>query len=152
MNRRKLPGVACATKVLADGTRRKYFYAWRGGPLLAADDGTPLQPNDPQFHVTYAAAHAERKKPPAGNLFSLVAAFKSSTEFTGRADKTRKDYLRYLKLIEEEFGNMPLAVVQDRRARGKFKEWRDDMASNRGRRIMHGPCSRACSRWQRIEV
>jgi len=130
MNRRKLPGVACATKRLADGTRRKYFYAWRGGPLLAANDGTPLQPNDPQFHVAYAAAHAERKKPSVGNLFSLVAAFKSSTEFTGLADKTQKDYRRYLALIEEEFGTMPLVVVQDRRARGKFKEWRDNMADN----------------------
>jgi integrase len=89
-----------------------------------------LQPNDQQFHVVYAAAHAERKKPPAGNLFSLVAAFKSATEYTSLADKTRKDYLRYLKAIEEEFGTMPLAVVQDRRARGKFKEWRDSMADN----------------------
>src|SRR6185312_3823371 len=42
--------------------------------------------------------------------------------------KTQKDYRRYLKLIEDEFGAMPLAVVQDRRARGKFKEWRDTMA------------------------
>jgi integrase len=130
MHRRRLPGVASASKRLADGSVRKYFYAWRGGPLLAADDGKPLQPNDPQFFVAYTAAHAERKKPPAGNLFSLVAAFKTSTEFTSLADKTRKDYLRYLKAIEEEFGTMPLAVVQDRRARGKFKEWRDDMASN----------------------
>jgi len=130
MNRRKLPGVACATKRLKNGSIRKYFYPWRGGPLLASADGTPLQPNDPQFHAAYAAAHAERKKPPAGNLFSLIATFKSSVEFTGLADKTRRDYLRYLKVIEEDFGTMPLAVVQDRRARGKFKEWRDDMAAN----------------------
>jgi integrase len=130
MNRRKLPGVATASKRLADGTRRKYFYAWRGGPMLKGDDGTPLAPNDPQFAVAYAAAHAERKKPPAGNLFSLIAAFKISSEYTGLADKTRKDYLRYLRTIEDEFGTMPLNVVQDRRARGKFKEWRDDMAAN----------------------
>ena len=31
-------------------------------------------------------------------------------------------------MIEDEFGTMPLAAVQDRRARGKFKEWRDTMA------------------------
>ena len=130
MNRRKLPGVATASKQLADGTRRKYYYAWRGGPMLKAEDDSPLQPHDPQFAVAYAAAHAERKKPPSGNLFSLIAAFKGSTEFTGLADKTQKDYRRYLKMIEEEFGTMPLTVVQDRRARGKFKEWRDGMAAN----------------------
>jgi integrase len=60
----------------------------------------------------------------------LIAAFKISTEYTSLADKTRRDYLRYLKTIENEFGTMPLAVVQDRRARGKFKEWRDGMAAN----------------------
>jgi integrase len=127
MNRRKLPGVASASKRLADGSRRRYYYAWRGGPLLKADDGAPLQPGDPQFHVAYAAAHAERRKPATGTLFSLIAAYRASTEFTKRAEKTRKDYARYLRLIEDEFGTMPLAVVQDRRARGKFKEWRDTM-------------------------
>jgi integrase len=130
MNRRKLPGVATASKRLADGTRRKYFYAWRGGPMLKAEDGTPLQPKDPQFAVAYAAAHAERKKPATGTLFSLIAAYKISTEFTKRAEVTKKSYRRYLKMIEEGFGTMPLTVVQDRRARGKFKEWRDGMAAN----------------------
>jgi integrase len=98
--------------------------------MLRAEGGRPLQPSEPEFFIAYAAAHAARKKPPAGNLFSLIAAFKGSTEFTSLADKTRKDYLRYLRTIENEFGTMPLAVVQDRRARGKFKEWRDDMATN----------------------
>jgi hypothetical protein len=106
MNRRKLPGVASAIKRLADGTRRRYYYAWRGGPLLKAEDGTPLQPGDPAFNVVYAAAHAARKKPASGTLFSLVAAFKTSTEFTGLADKTQRDYLRYLNMIEAEFGTM----------------------------------------------
>jgi integrase len=128
MNRRKLPGVATATKQLADGTRQRYYYAWRGGPLLKAEDGTPLEPGDPAFHVAYAAAHAARKKPAAGTLFSLIAAFKASSEFNKVADKTKADYRRYLKLIEDEFGTMPLPAVEDRRARGKFKAWRDTMA------------------------
>jgi hypothetical protein len=103
MNRRKLPGVASATKRLADGTPRRYYYAWRGGPLLKGEDGTPLQPGDPAFHVAYTAAHAARRKPAAGTLFSLIAAFKTSSEFTGiRSEKTKRDYRRYLKMIEDE--------------------------------------------------
>jgi integrase len=128
MNRRKLPGVASATKRLADGTVRRYYYAWRGGPLLAAEDGTPLQPGDPQFHVAYSNAHRQRKQPRLGTLFSLIAAYRASTEFSKRAEKTRKDYSRYLRLIEEEFGSMPITAVQDQRARGVFKRWRDTMA------------------------
>jgi integrase len=128
MNRRKLPGVASATKRLADGTRRRYYYAWRGGPMLKAEDGTPLRPGDPAFHIAYTAAHAARRKPATGTLFSLVVVFKASSEFTGLSEKTQKDYRRYLKMIEDEFGTMPLAAVEDRRARGKFKAWRDTMA------------------------
>ena len=37
---------------------------------------------DPAFHVAYAAAHAARRKPAAATLFTLIAAFKASSEFT----------------------------------------------------------------------
>jgi integrase len=131
MRRAKLlPGLAVATKRLADGSTRKYFYAWRGGPLLKGPDGAPLQPADPSFVVAYSKAHEDRKKPPTGTLLSLIAAFKSSSEFKGCADRTRKDYLRFLKMIEDEFGDMSIAALQDRRARGEFKTWRDGLATS----------------------
>ncbi len=47
-----LPRVARATKV-SDGTRQKYFYTWRGGPLFKGENNEPLRPNDPQFVVAY---------------------------------------------------------------------------------------------------
>src|SRR2546421_10123870 len=103
---KNFPGIASAVKKLADGTRRKYFYAWRGGPLLKADDDSPLQPNDPRFFVAYADAHRSRHTPAQGTMFNLVALFRSSTEYTSTAEKTRKSYNRYLKLIETEFGEM----------------------------------------------
>jgi integrase len=59
----------------------------------------------------------------------LISAYRASSEFTSRSPKTQKDYRRYLKMIEDEFGSMPLAVVQDRRARGEFKAWRDKFAA-----------------------
>ncbi|QIG92923.1 MULTISPECIES: hypothetical protein [unclassified Bradyrhizobium] len=53
MRRKKLlPRVARATKV-SDGTRQKYFYTWRGGPLFKGENNEPLRPNDPQFVVAY---------------------------------------------------------------------------------------------------
>ena len=58
-----LPGLATASKTLADGTRQKYFYAWRGGPLLKGSDGAPLKLGDPQMVVAYAAAREARTKP-----------------------------------------------------------------------------------------
>ncbi|HET7384929.1 MAG TPA: tyrosine-type recombinase/integrase [Pseudolabrys sp.] len=126
--RKKLPGIASATKKLADGTRRKYFYAWRGGPLIKAEDGTPLKPEDPRFFVAYTDAHRARKMPAQGTMFNLVALFRSSAEFTSLSDKTRKSYSRYLKMIEENHGDMPIEVVEHPKARGEFKSWRDQLA------------------------
>ena len=127
--RKALPGVASATKKLADGTRRKYYYAWRGGPLLKAKDGTPLRPEDPRFFVAYTDAHRARRVPMQGTLFILIALYRSSTEFTSLSEKTRKSYGRYLRLIEGEFGDMPIEAVEQPKARGEFKAWRDRLSS-----------------------
>src|SRR5450759_71204 len=127
--RRYLPGVSSATKKLANGTRRTYYYAWRGGPLLKADDGAPLQPEDPHFFVAYTEAHRARKTPAQGTMFNLVAVFRSSAEFTSLSDKTRKSYGRYLKMIEKDHGDMPVEVVEHSKARGEFKSWRDRLAN-----------------------
>jgi hypothetical protein len=106
--RKVLPVVASATKKLADCTLRKYYYAWRGGPLLKALDGTPLSPEDPLFFVAYTDAHRARRLPTQGTLFSLIALYRSSTEFSSLSDKTRKSYGHYLRLIEDDFGDIRL--------------------------------------------
>ena len=38
--------------------------------------------------------------------------------------------LAYIKLIEDEFGDLPLAALADRRVRGEFKSWRDSFAED----------------------
>lgn len=127
--RQKLPGLASATKTLADGSKRIYFYAWRGGPMLKGADGMPLRPDQPEFVVAYAEAHKVRKKAPTGTMFNLIAEYRASSEFQGRAEKTRRDYARYLKILEEEFGTLPIAALEHRQARGEFKAWRDGMSA-----------------------
>ncbi|MFG1331234.1 tyrosine-type recombinase/integrase [Xanthobacter autotrophicus] len=127
--RQNLPGLASATKTLADGTKRTYFYAWRGGPMLKGADGAPLRPDQPEFIVAYAEAHKARKKVATGTFFNLVAEYRASSEFQRRADKTRRDYARYLKLIEDKFGTLPIAAVEHVKARGNFKAWRDGMSA-----------------------
>lgn len=129
-----LPGLATASKTLADGTRQKYFYAWRGGPLLKGPDGSPLHVGDPQMVVAYAAAHEARKKPAAGTLFSLISAYKITDEFRKLAARTKKDYLRFLGMVEAEFGDMPLSLAEKPKARGQFKTWRDELSVARGDR------------------
>jgi integrase len=124
-----LPGLATATKTLADGSRRKYFYAWRGGPMLKDDQGVPLQIGDPRLVTAYADAHKARTKPTTGTLHSLIAAYRSTGEFTKLGERTKKDYQRFLGVIEQRFGTLPVAALAEPQARGLFKTWRDQIAS-----------------------
>jgi integrase len=59
---------------------------------------------------------------------TIIAQYKAAPEFTSLAASSRRSYLTYLKLIEEEFGDLPLAALVDRRIRGEFKSWRDSFA------------------------
>ena len=97
-----------------------YHYAWRGGPRIKAEPGSPA------FMREYQEAHAARQRPPENCLFTLIGEFKQSAAFP-KNPATRQEYLRYLRLIEDNFGTMPLKAVEDRRARGVFMEWRDSM-------------------------
>jgi hypothetical protein len=76
-------------QALADGSRRKYFYAWRGGPMLK-DDAAPLQLGDPRLVTAYADAHKARTKPATGTLHSLIAAIEPRANSPSSASAPRK--------------------------------------------------------------
>jgi integrase len=44
------------------------------------------------------------------------------------AASTRRAYLAHIKLIEDGFGDLPVAALADRRVRGEFKAWRDSFS------------------------
>lgn len=122
VTRVRLKGIKKVRKRLADGTIKHYHYAYCGGPLL---DGAP---GSPEYVASYVRAHENRKPPPIGAFMVILRSYQTATEFTGLAPKTQKDYRRYLRLIEDEFGDMSLRTIEDKRARGVFKEWRDGFA------------------------
>jgi integrase len=117
-----LKGIHKVKRRLASGETRVHFYAWRGGPAMHA------KPGSPEFVREYHDAHANLKKPRAGTFMTIIAQYKAAPEFTGLAASSRRSYLTYLKLIEDEFGDLPLAALADRRVRGEFKSWRDSFA------------------------
>ncbi|UGB25567.1 tyrosine-type recombinase/integrase [Methylorubrum sp. B1-46] len=118
----RLKGLNSKTKVLADGTKRTYWYAWKGGPRIEGKPGTP------EFMASYNAAVTARRTPAAGTLFSIMQGFQASDAFLGREPRTRADYIRHIKAIEVEFGDFPLGALTDRRTRGEFMAWRDRLA------------------------
>lgn len=118
----RLKGLNSITKRLADGTRRTYWYAWKGGPPLRGEPGTP------EFSASYNEAVARKVAPPVGKLLSLLQGFQQSEEFLGLAPRSRSDYVGKIKLIEKEFADFPLSGMTDARTRGIFKSWRGRLA------------------------
>ena len=118
----RLKGINSITKKLADGTRRTYWYAWKGGPPLRGEPGSP------EFVHSYNEAIAHKVVPPQGALLSILQGYQVSGEFLGRAERTRSDYIKQIKIIEREFGDFPLSALTDRRTRGIFMAWRDRLA------------------------
>jgi integrase len=124
----RLKGINSITKKLADGTRRTYWYAWKGGPPLRGEPGTP------EFVASYNEAAARKVVPPRGTLLSVLQGYQASEDFTGLAASTRRSYVALIVRIEKAFADFPLAALTDQRTRGVFKAWRDRIATDSSRR------------------
>jgi integrase len=118
-----LPKVHRVTKRLASGKVAVYHYAWRGGPAL------PGEPGSPEFMAALSAAQTQAPKHHAGTLQEVFSAYQRSPAFTALADATQAGYKRRLPAIEAEFGDMPIKVLTDARVRGEFLDWRDKLAA-----------------------
>jgi integrase len=119
----RLRGINSITKRLADGSSKTYWYAWKGGPALRGEPGTP------EFIASYNAACATKVAPPTGVLQLLLFRFQDSAEFQfGISARTRRDYVKQIKRIERAFGDFPIKALDDPRATSIFLEWRDQLA------------------------
>lgn len=118
-----LKGIHKVKKRLASGEIKFHYYAWRGGPAILATPGSP------DFVRAYNEAHASIRRPTADTMMTIITDYKGSPDFTNLAPSSRRMYLRYIGLIEESFGDLPLAALADRRVRGEFKAWRDTFAA-----------------------
>lgn len=98
-----------------------YRYAWRGGPRLFSEPGTPA------FEREYAEA-LDSTRPAGGTFGDLVLRYRQSAEFATLAPRTRKDMALYLDKAASKFGHASIAAMEDLRMRGKVKAWRDSMA------------------------
>lgn len=120
-----IKGLHKATARTADGGRRTYWYAWKGGPRLEGEPGTPA------FEASYRLAIERRKLGRHGDtLAGLVAAYRASPEFQNRSASTLKEWARFLDLIQTGDGplaiaSLPAASLNDPRVRQHLLAWRD---------------------------
>jgi integrase len=124
----RLKGINSVKKKLADGSVKIFYYAWKSGPAVKG------KPGSPEFTASYNDAVARKVVVPSGTLLSLLQQYQASSDFTARAESTRRSYIALIKRIEKKFSDFPLSALTDRRTRGIFKEWRDLIAATSGYR------------------
>ncbi len=98
----QLKGIHRVRWRLASGEIVTYYYAWRGGPRIIGEPGSP------EFMQSYNEAVASRRRPAQGLLFTLIAEFRTSSEYSSLSDSSKRAYTAYLGMIETEFGDMPM--------------------------------------------
>ena len=118
----RLKGINTVRAQLADGRVATYYYLGKGGPRLHG------KPGSEEFQASYNEAIARRTQTQHGALLSILQAYQQSQDFLALADRTRADYVGKIRIIEKKFGDFPLDALSDRRARGVFMGWRDELA------------------------
>jgi len=116
-------------KNLKSGERTEYHYHRATGARLHG------KPGSPEFIADYAAAEKLIRDRLAGTFNGLVRRYTLSVEFEEKlAASTKAEYRRMLASAEAEFGNMPLAALDDPRVRKDFLDWREKVARISGER------------------
>lgn len=124
----RLKGLNQVKKRLKDGSIRVHWYAWKGGPKLEG------QPGSPEFMASYNAAVAARRNPRNDTLAGLVIRYKSSPEFARLAEATKAEWRRYMDMISadvgpDDIGGLTLKMLDDRRCRADIMDWRNQWAA-----------------------
>jgi integrase len=129
VGRVNLKGWFTTYKNLKSGDRAEYHYHRATGMRLNG------KPGSPEFIADYAAAEKLIRDRLAGTFNGLVRGYTLSVEFTEKlAASTQAEYKRMLRAAEVEFGNMPLAALDDPRVRKDFLDWREKVARTSGER------------------
>lgn len=113
-----LKGIATVT---AKG--KTYRYAWRGGPRLRGEPGSP------EFMASYHEAIESRRAPDTSRFRSLVTAYKASNDFKKLAPSTVKNWSTWLDRISDHFGDLRIAQFdRPEKIRPHIRQWRKQYA------------------------
>jgi integrase len=125
-----LEGINTVRKRLADGSVRIYHYHRASGLRINGEPGSA------GFVASYGEAEKSiRDRHISGSLNALIRGYTLSIEFQQKlAASTQTEYRRMLTAAEAEFGNMPIAALDDPRVRKDFLDWREKVARKSGER------------------
>ena len=126
----RLRGINTVHKRLADGTVKIFRYHRATGQRLAGE------PSSAEFIASYGDAEKLlRDQRVGGSLNALIRDYTLSIEFQQNlARSTQSEYRRMLTAAESQFGDMPIAALDDPRVRKDFLDWREKVARSSGKR------------------
>jgi len=103
--------------------RRKggtYYYAWRGGPRLRGEPGSP------EFMKSYNEAVEELRTPDKSRFRSLIALYKASTDYRSLAKSTQRNWSGWLDRVAEHFGDLRIGQFdRPEKIRPIIRQWRN---------------------------
>ena len=79
--------------------------------------------------AAYNEAIAQFRAPTPGIFKAIITGYRGSPAYERLSASSKRAYGAYIKIIEDEFGDVPIAALSDIRMRGEFLEWRDKFAA-----------------------
>ena len=118
------------SKTLRDGTRVTYHYAWKGGPRLFSEPGTPAFEREREAALANRILDRAPLGRSSGTIESVFDKYLDSEEFLSCGERTRRDYRLQTTLIVKAFGDLEVeALIEDAdETRGLFLDYRDQLA------------------------
>lgn len=102
---------------------KTYVYAWRGGPAIKAELGTP------EFQEAYNEAVASHRLPDGGKFRSVVNLYKASPDYQKLADTTKRNWSRWLDRISDHYGDLSIKQFdRPEKIRPIIRRWRGQYA------------------------
>ncbi|MGE0524373.1 MAG: tyrosine-type recombinase/integrase [Variibacter sp.] len=103
---------------------KMYYYAWRNGPRLRGEPGTPA------FIASYNEALENHRIPDASRFRSLVTLYKASDDYKKLAETTKREWGPWLDRISDHFGELCIAQFdRSEKIRPIIRKWRSKWAS-----------------------
>lgn len=103
---------------------KTYYYAWRGGPRIKAEPGTPM------FQKAYAEAVESARIPDETQFSALITLYKRSDDYTKLAASTKKNWSGWLDRIDKHFGRLKLKLFdRPEKIRPVIRQWRGSYAA-----------------------
>jgi integrase len=125
----ELVGIHRVKKILADGSRREYFYAWRGGPRMQEE------PFSDAFTAEWVRLTRDRPDAPyKGCMAEIIREYLKSPVYTTLKPSTREGYDIAITAIEADFYDMTAAKIVATGTRQIFLQWRDEIAKTHPRK------------------